>query len=162
MVQSFVFRYHLPKKFHLTIPNAQKRFFIRGGRIWLPYRSSDFGGFRIRPREAPFNSALRTLCELGPQLGSESDMTRLAANFPVPGPLHHFICFHASYSFDIPERKGISSKFNLWKNVHFNERFFYIYCNIKIGLSSYFLKMFDLTYIYESYCQKLKSNNRSL
>ena len=85
----------------LTVPDTQKCFFIRRGRIRLPYGPSDFGSFGIRPGKSPFSAAIRAFCPPGTQFRSESGGTRLAANLPVPGALHNFIDFHFSNSFDV-------------------------------------------------------------
>jgi hypothetical protein len=95
---------------HLTVPNTQKRFFIRRRRIRLPYGSSDFGSFGIRPGKSPFNAAIRAFCSPGTQFRSKSGRTRLAANLPVPGALHNFIDFHFSNSFDVSGYEFLYSK----------------------------------------------------
>jgi hypothetical protein len=86
---------------HLAVPDTQKCFFIRRRRIRLPYGSSDFGSFGIRPRKSPFNAAIRAFCAPGTQLRSKSAKTRLTTNLPVPGALHNFIDLHFSNSFDV-------------------------------------------------------------
>jgi hypothetical protein len=111
IVPAFTVYYAFEKKARLTIPDAQKRFFIRWCRIRLPDRPSDFCSFRIWPGQAPFDAALRAFCALGSQRWSKSGRTCLTANFPVSRSLHHFINFHFSYSFDIPAMKGISKTF---------------------------------------------------
>jgi hypothetical protein len=93
----------LIKNARLTVPDAQKRFFIRRCRIRLPNRPSDPGCFRIGPGQPPFDAAFRTLFAFGSLFWPESDRTCLTANFPVPGTFHYFINLHFSYSFDIPE-----------------------------------------------------------
>ena len=103
IVPAFSVGYAFEKNARLTIPDAQERFFIRRCRIRLPNGPSDPGRFRIGPGQPPFDAAFRTFFALGALFGSKSDRTSLAANFPVPGALHHFINFHLSYSFDIPE-----------------------------------------------------------
>ena len=141
---AFTVCYAFEKKVCLTIPDAQKRFFIRRCRIRLPDRSSDFGSFRIGPGQTPFDAALRAFCTFGPQLRSKSGRARLTANFPVSGSLHYLIRFHFSYSFDIPAMREYLKNLFFQFNVHIDEHFLSVYCNNTNYLSRNFLENFVL------------------
>ena len=117
IVRTFTVDYAFEKKFRLTIPDTQKRFFIRRGRIRLPDGPSDFRSFRIWPGQPPFDAAFRASCALGPQLRSKSGWTCLTTNFPVSRSFHHFINFHFSYSFYIPGMERDISSILFWNKI---------------------------------------------
>ena len=144
IVATLTVDYAFKKKARLTVPDAQKRFFICRCRIRLPDRSSDFGSFRIGPGQTPFDAALRAFCTFGPQLRSKSGRARLTANFPVSGSLHYLIRFHFSYSFDIPAMREYLKNLFFQFDVHIDEHFLFLYCNIKNYLSRNFLENFVL------------------